>query len=58
MILKREEITKNHEVKLESGETIEEVREEGCKYLGTMERNKMNEYKMKEIYRKEYLRRT
>ena len=40
------------------GERIEEVEKNGYKYLGILEYNKIKESKMKENFRKDYLRRT
>ena len=40
-----------------NGETIKEVCEEGYKYLGILELDKVKEQKMKDIFRNEYMRR-
>ena len=40
------------------GERIKEVEKNGYKYLGILEYNKIKESKMKENFRREYLRRT
>lgn len=43
---------KDYRIKLEKGEIIKEVGEEGYKYLCNIERDKMNENQMKERSRK------
>lgn len=57
-ILKRMKISKSHEVNLESGEIIKEVGEKEYKHLRFIERDNMDEHKMKELYQKKYLKRT
>lgn len=49
-------ISKSHGIKLERGETVNGVGEEGYKYLGIIGRDQTNEQKMKEMFRKKYLR--
>ena len=42
---------------LANGENIKAVNSEGYKYLGILELDKIKEYEMKEVFRREYLRR-
>jgi hypothetical protein len=58
LVLKRGKIIKSEGIKLCSGEVIKEVEEEGYKYLGILETDNIKESKMKEVFQKEYLRRT
>ena len=44
-------------IELPGGEKIREVDEEGYKYLGILELDKIREKEMKELFRMEYLRR-
>ena len=41
-------------IKLINGQTINEVDDEGYKYLGILELNKFKEREMKDIFRTEY----
>ena len=45
-------------VEMPDGERIKEVEKNGYSYLGTLEYNEIKESKMKENFRREYLRRT
>ena len=55
--MKRGELVKNEDVRLTNGESIKEVGDKGYKYLGILELDKIKEKEMKELFRKEYLRR-
>ena len=57
LIMKRGKPVKSQGIKL-GEEVVVNVGEEGYKYLGILEWDKIQESKMKEIFRKEYLRRT
>ena len=56
-VLKRGKLSKTEGIHLVNGETIKEVCEEGYKYLGILELDKVKEQKMKDIFRNEYMRR-
>ena len=43
-------------IKLTNGQTIKVVDDEGYKYLGILELDKLKEKEMKDIFRTEYLR--
>lgn len=51
----RVKIRKSHHIQLEIIETVREVEEEGYMYFIIFGRDRMNEYKMNVMYRKEYL---
>ena len=53
-----EKVVSSEGVEMPDGERIEEVEKNGYKYLGILEYNKIKESKMKENFRKDYLRRT
>ena len=55
-IIKRGKLVKSEDLRLTNGESIKEVDDEGYKYLGILELDKIKEKEMKEIFRKEYLR--
>ena len=57
LILKRGKIVRNQGIELPNGETMKEVEQEGYKYLGIVELDKMKENGMKEKTIKEYKRR-
>ena len=56
-IMKRGTLVKSEDIRLANSETIKEVGDEGYKYLGILELDKIKEKEMKELFRKEYLRR-
>ena len=58
LVLKRGKVVKSDVLELRSGEQIKKVEEDGYKYLGITEFDKIKESTMKESFRKEYLRRT
>ena len=58
LVLKRGKIVPSEGVDMPDGEWIKEVEENGYKYLGILEYNKIKESKMKENFQREYLRRT
>ena len=55
--MKRGKLIKSNGIKLSNGEAINEVDEEGYKYLGILELDKVKEKGMKEVLKAEYLRR-
>ena len=57
LILKRGKIVRNQGIELPNGQTMKEVEQEGYKYLGIVELDKMKENEMKEKTIKEYKRR-
>ena len=56
-IMKRGKLVESEDIELTNGESIKEVGVEGYKYLGILELDKIKEKEMKELFRKEYLRR-
>ena len=58
LVLKREKVVSSEGVEMPERERIKEVLKNGYKYLGILEYNKIKESKMKENFRREYLRRT
>ena len=50
-------LSKAEGIQLVSGETIKEVGEEGYKYLGIRELDRVKEQEMKKIFKNEYMRR-
>ena len=56
LIMKRGKPVKSQGIKL-GDEVVVNVGEDGYEYLGILEWDKIQESKMKEIFRKEYLRR-
>ena len=56
-VLKRGKLIKTEGIQLVNGETIKEVCEEGYKYLGILELNKVKEQELKDIFRNDYMRR-
>ena len=58
MYLKRGKVVPSEGVEMPDGERIKEVEKNGYSYLGTLEYNEIKESKMKENFRREYLRRT
>ncbi|XP_063598714.1 uncharacterized protein LOC134775182 [Penaeus indicus] len=57
LILKRGKVVKTDGLELPSGDKIKEVEDEGYKYLGITEFDKIKDSEVKESFRKEYLRR-
>ena len=57
VVLKQGTLCKSEGIKLINGQTIKVVDDEGYKYLGILELNKLKEKEMKDIFRTEYLRR-
>ena len=55
--MKKGKLSKTEGIQLVNGETIKEVCEEGYKYLGILELDKVKEQEMKDIFRNEYMRR-
>ena len=56
-VMKRGKLVESEDIELTNGESIKEVGVEGYKYLGILELDKIKEKEMKELFRKEYLRR-
>ena len=56
-IMKRGKLVKTEDIRLTNGESIKEVDDKGYKYLGILELDKIKQKEMKELFRKEYLRR-
>ena len=56
-IMKRGKLVECEDIELTNGESIKEVGDEGYKYLGMLELDKIKEKEMKELFRTEYLRR-
>ena len=56
-VLKRGKLNKTEGIQLVNGEKIKEVCEEGYKYLGILELDKVKEQEMKDIFRNMYMRR-
>ena len=56
-VLKRGKLSKTEGIQLVNGETIKEVYEEGYRYLGILDLDKVEEQEMKDIFRNEYMRR-
>ena len=57
-VLKRGTVVSSEGVEMPDGERIKEVEKNGYRYLGILGYNKIKESKMKENFRREYLRRT
>ena len=57
LVMKRGKLSTTDGIELAGGEKIREVDEEGYKYLGILELDKIKEKEMKELFRMEYLRR-
>ena len=58
LLLKRGKVVSSEAAVMPDGEIIKEVVKNGYQYLGILEYNKIKESKMKENFRREYLRRT
>ena len=58
LLLKRGKVASSEGVEMPDGEIIKEVVKNEYQYLGILEYNKIKESKMKENFRREYLRRT
>ena len=58
LVLKRGKVVSSAGVEMPDDERIKEIEKNGYKYLGILEYNKIKESKMKENFRREYLRRT
>ena len=58
LVLKRGNVVSSEEVKMPDGERIKEVEKNRYRYLGILEYNKIKESKLKQNFRREYLRRT
>ena len=58
LVLTRGKVVPLEGVEMLDGERIKEVEEDGYKYLGILECNKIRLSEMKENYQREYLRRT
>ena len=56
-VLKREKLSKIEGIQVVNGDTIKEVCEEGYKYLGILELDKVKEQEMNDIFGNEYMRR-
>ena len=56
-IMKRGKLVECEDIELTNGESIKEVGDEGYKYLGILELDKIKEKEMKELFRTECLRR-
>ena len=54
LTMKRGKIVNNEGIKLPDGEVMKQVGQEGYKYLGIIELDKINEKEMKEKITKEY----
>ena len=54
-VLKKSKLSKTEGIQLVNGEAIKEVCEEGYKYLGISEVDKVKEQEMKDIVRNEYM---
>ena len=57
VVLKGGNLSKSEDIKSINGQTINEVDDEGYKYLGILELDKFKEREMKDIFRTENLRR-
>ena len=57
-IMKRGKLVESEDINLGNGESIKAIDLEGYKYLGILEADKIKENEMKEMFSKEYLRRT
>ena len=57
-IMKRGKLVESEGINLGNGESIKTIDLEGYKYLGILEADKIKENEMKEMFSKEYLRRT
>ena len=55
-VLKRGKLSKTEGIQLVNGETIKEMCEEGYKYLGILELDRVKEQEMKDSFRNEYMR--
>ena len=58
LVLKRGKVVSSEGAEMPDGERIKEIEKNGYRYLGILEYNKIKESKMKENFRREYLRRT
>ena len=58
MYLKRGKVVSSEGVEMPDGERIKEVDKNEYSYLGTLEYNQIKESKVKENFRRKYLRRT
>ena len=58
LVLKRGTVVSSEGVEISNGERIKKIEKNGYRYLGILEYNKINESKMKENFRREYLWRT
>ena len=58
LVLKRGKVVSSAGVEIPDAERITKIEKNGYKYLGILEYNKIKESKMKENFRREYLRRT
>ena len=56
-VMKRGKLVTSEGIVLANGENIKAVNSEGYKYLGILELDKIKENEMKELFRREYLRR-
>ena len=57
IIMNREKVKPTNRIELPSGEKIREMEENGYKYLGILEYDKVKEQEMKDTFRIEYFRR-
>ena len=57
LVMKRGKLVKSQGIKMSDGSVIKEVEEDGYKYLGIIEADKIKEGEMKEVFKKEYYRR-
>ena len=58
LVLKRGKVVSSEGVEMSDSERTKEIEKNRYKYLGILEYNKIKESKMKENFRREYLRRT
>ena len=58
LVLKQGKIVSSEGAEMPDGERIKEVEENGYRYLGILEYNKIKENEIKNNFRREYLRRT
>ena len=57
IIMNRGKVKSTDGIELPSGEKIREIEEDGYKYLGTLEYDRVKEQEMKDKFRNEYFRR-
>ena len=57
IIMNRGKVKSTDGIELPSGEKKREIEEDGCKYLGILEYDRVKEQKMKDKFRNKYFRR-